>query len=156
MKEFLQAVEIVKAKLASCDPTMEVIDSWENTARKNPQARRLATVGIQKVSLLPISLGDFCGKVGDCKKAEICFKLSFCAPSAKECWQLWEKCMQKFIFAKEIGFSQAESGEASWKKEWGGVVLPIKLCCEILISEDRVPGQPMPDKVKIIRKGETL
>ena len=154
MKEFLQAAQLLKSNLLESMPDLKVLFSWEPIPRSNPQIPELAVVGIQKVSLMPASLGEFYGEnIARCRKAQIGCKISFCASSAQQCWELWEQCMQKLSFSSELKVKEIECGEAVWQKDWGGIVLPVKLLFEILI-ESQKQKENMPDKVKIIRKGE--
>ena len=74
--------------------------------------------------------------------------------SGEECWRLWERCAQRLLFSDKLGAEQIECGEAVWQKEWGGVVLPVKLCCKFLISGSTgEASQPMPEQVRVVRKG---
>ena len=139
MGEFLQMLEQVRQVLRQGEPSLEVRTAFSTRMRPNPQLGRLAVLGIQKVGLSPVWL-----------------KLSLCCPSAEECWELWERCAQRLLFHPQLKLTQIECSEAVWQKDWNGVVLPVKLCCEWVISGE-APGAegPYPEGFRIIRKGES-
>ena len=156
MNEIYKIIKQLEVKLKEAAPELEIVPPWENCMRRNPQAKSIAAISIGRLKVLPAALGEFCSEsLNPCRKIEVSFQLSLCAPSAAFCWELWEKCMHKLMFASGVSLSQAECGEAVWKKEWGGVVLPIKICCEFLIGKDCQP-EPLPEKIQIVRKGEIL
>ena len=88
------------------------------------------------------------------RQAQVWMKISFCCPSGEECWRLWERCAQRLLFSDKLGAEQIECGEAVWQKDWGGVVLPVKLCCKFLISGSTgEASRPIPEQVRVVRKG---
>ena len=154
MNEFNQVIKLMEAQIKESVPELEILSPWENISRKNPQSKAVAVIAVSKLSVLPAALGEICSEnLSKFRKVQISFQLSFCTPNASRCWEIWERCMDRIIFSSGISLLQAECREAVWKKEWGGVVLPVELCCEFLLSKDQRP-EPMPDKIKIIKKGE--
>lgn len=122
--------------------------------------RRLFEQIRQAVPLVDAAIGKIIRLVGDfeleCsnRQAQVWMKISFCCPSGEECWRLWERCAQRLLFSDKLGAEQIECGEAVWQKDWGGVVLPVKLCCKFLISGSTgEASQPMPEQVRVVRKG---
>lgn len=158
MGEFSEILSAVEQELRASDASLEVIHAFPEKMRPNPQKKKLAVVGIQKVSLAPVGLNDYCA--GDNlslgKKAAVWVKISFCCPNATACWELWESCAQRLLFSGRISFRQIECGQAVWNKEWGGIVLPVELCCEFILSgaQEGGSGWFCPDSFRVVRKGE--
>ena len=139
MNEFSQMIELVKQELLRGDAQMEVLGAYPQQLRARPQRQKLAVVAIQKVLMQPLGMQSFYGEEDQPlgRQAQVWMKISFCCPSGEECWRLWERCAQRL-----------------WQKEWGGVVLPVKLCCKFLISGSTgEASQPMPEQVRVVRKG---
>lgn len=136
MNEFSQMIELVKQELLRSDAQMEVLGAYPQQLRARPQRQKLAVVAIQKVLMQPLGMQSFYGEEDQPlgRQAQVWMKISFCCPSGEECWQLWEGCAQRLLFSDKLGAEQIECGEAVWQKDWGGVVLPVKLCCKFLIS----------------------
>lgn len=156
MNEFSQMIELVKQELLRSDAQMEVLGAYPQQLRARPQRQKLAVVAIQKVSMQPLGMQNFYGEENHPlgRQAQVWMKVSFCCPSGEECWQLWERCAQRLLFSDKLGAEQIECGEAVWQKDWGGVVLPVKLCCNFLISGSTGEvAQPMPEQVRVVRKG---
>ncbi len=157
MGEFLQMLEQVRQVLRQGEPELEVRTAFSARMRPNPQLGQLAVLGIQKVGLSPLGLGNlYDGQQKAGRLAQVWLKLSLCCPSAEECWELWERCAQRLLFHPQLKLTQIECSEAVWQKDWNGVVLPVKLCCEWVISGE-APGAegPYPEGFRIIRKGES-
>ena len=157
MNEFSQILTLLKQELCACDKELKVFSAFVNLPRQNPQHSKVAVVGIQKVALTPMGLENYYGdeKLPFGRKAQVHLKVSFCCKSGEECWKLWESCAQRLIFSKELKVGQMECGEVSWQKDWGGMVLPVKLCCDFIISgtADESASGIHPDSFQIIRKG---
>ena len=51
MGEFSQIMQIVAEQIKSASPQMEVVNSFPDAPRNNPQKESRAVIGIQKVSL---------------------------------------------------------------------------------------------------------
>ena len=83
-------------------------------------------------------------------------KISFCCTNATACCELWEGCAQRLLFSEQLSFKQIECGQAVWNKEWSGIVLPVKLCCEFILSGtgEGDSGLFYPQSFHIVRKGE--
>lgn len=133
-----------------------VLGAYPQQLRARPQRQKLAVVAIQKVLMQPLGMQSFYGEEDQPlgRQAQVWMKISFCCPSGEECWRLWERCAQRLLFSDKLGAEQIECGEAVWQKDWGGVVLPVKLCCKFLISGSTgEASQPMPEQVRVVRKG---
>ena len=156
MNEFSQMIELVKQELLRGDAQMEVLGAYPQLLRARPQRQKLAVVAIQKVLMQPLGMQSFYGEEDQPlgRQAQVWMKISFCCPSGEECWRLWERCAQRLLFSDKLGAEQIECGEAVWQKDWGGVVLPVKLCCKFLISGSTgEASQPIPEQVRVVRKG---
>ena len=132
---------------------LEVLGAYPQQLRARPQRQKLAVVAIQKVLMQPLGMQSFYGEEDQPlgRQAQVWMKISFCCPSGEECWRLWERCAQRLLFSDKLGAEQIECGEAVWQKDWGGVVLPVKLCCKFLISGSTgEASQPMPEQVRVL------
>ena len=160
MGEFSQIIQIVAEQIKSASPQMEVVNAFLNTSRNNPQKENLAVIGVQKVSMQSVGFEDFCGESFQVrgKKAEIWVKVSFCCKSAQQCWESWESVLSSMIFSRNIKIRQAECGEATWQKDWGGIVLPVRFCMDFIITgeKDQEETEFYPEQFRIIRKGENI
>lgn len=158
MGEFSEILSVVEQELRASDTSLEVIRAFPEKARPNPQRKKLAAIGIEKVSMAPVGLNDYCmgENVSLGKKAEVWVKISFCCTNATACWELWEGCAQRLLFSEKLSFKQIECGQAVWNKEWSGIVLPVKLCCEFILSGtgEGDSGLFYPQSFHIVRKGE--
>ncbi len=157
MGEFLQMLGQVREAILQGEPNLEVRTAFSTKMRPNPQLAQLAVIGIQKVGLTPLGLGNlYDGQQEMGRRAQVWLKLSLCCPSAEACWELWERCAQRLLFHPKMNLTQIECGEAVWQKDWGGVVLPVKLCCEWVISSRAEGAEGLcPEGFRIIRKGES-
>ena len=80
MGEFSEILSVVEQELRASDASLEVIRAFPEKARPNPQRKKLAAIGIEKVSMAPVGLNDYCmgENVSLGKKAEVWVKISFC------------------------------------------------------------------------------
>ena len=118
--------------------------------RPNPQLGQLAVLGIQKVGLSPLGLGNlYDGQQKAGRLAQVWLKLSLCCPSAEECWALWERCAQRLLFHPQLKLTQIECSEAVWQKDWNGVVLPVKLVTQTYTFYEREPTTCTAEDVRV-------
>ncbi len=157
MNEFSQILSMVSQELKAGESDLEVRKSFPESLKKVPQRKALAVVAIQKVNCSSVGMQSLYQeeKLPFGKRAQVFIKISLCCKSGEECWKLWERCAQKLLFSKRLSAKQIECGEAAWQKDWGGIVLPVRLCCEFIIGQEEGDGQEgiCPEQFEIIRKG---
>lgn len=101
MNEFSQILRTAQRLVKGYDAELEVVQSFPDHPRSNPQSGCLAVVGIQKVSILPLGMNDYYGEqlMPFGKRTKVWLKVSFCCKSGEECWKLWERTASRLLFS---------------------------------------------------------
>lgn len=142
MKELTALRERLIYGVEQAVPGLRSVSGFPDLKRPNPLKRPFAVVSLQKVEISPLGLGEVGNELGGLgyrktKRLEAEFRITLCSPSdGEECWTMFEQIAEKLAFDGGFQIRSIECGELKAGKDWGGILLPVKVRCLFGVWEE--------------------